>query len=178
MSEVQKSWVHGSYRLPCPVRHLQADAKRKKENRSAGPCVESLVNPSKTVGPRRGSLGIPDWRTLHTEPYLRAGSLFNEYWFNQRWSRTCFADRFLELDATDTRSDWQAPPLQQFVAIEPESASARCPEPPPRQMHPPAPATAPPRPAPSAACRGLPPLQTATIPPASPQTPLRPPSPT
>ena len=35
----------------------------QSKDRPAGPYGEAQVNPSKTVGSSRGSLGFPDWRT-------------------------------------------------------------------------------------------------------------------
>jgi hypothetical protein len=53
--------------------HLRA-LKIKKPTHWA--VVDALVNPSKDGGVLRGSLGIPDWRTRHTEPIFRVEPLF------------------------------------------------------------------------------------------------------
>jgi hypothetical protein len=52
-----------------PALYAEIDPALWAEDRPAGPYVESLVNPSKTAGPCRGSLGVPDWRTAHRAMY-------------------------------------------------------------------------------------------------------------
>ncbi len=58
MSEVEEGGQHALVQSS-----VQRDDCPEAKCRPTGPCVEAQVNPSKTVGSGRGSLGFPDWRT-------------------------------------------------------------------------------------------------------------------
>ncbi len=65
VAEVKEVGVHRKgkkgYR-PAALKRPGAAIGRRR-NRPTGPYDEAQVNPSKTVGSSRGSLGFPDWRT-------------------------------------------------------------------------------------------------------------------
>ena len=58
MSEVKEVRVHAD-----PSLSPEGERGEMKRKPTRWAVIEAQVNPSKTVGPRRGSLGFPDWRT-------------------------------------------------------------------------------------------------------------------